>query len=228
MNTAIIVAAGTGTRFGGDTPKQFRDLHGKSVLFHTIDRFQNCNSIDSIVLVLAEERLDHGRQFCGEFAKITAVVPGGPTRAESVKNGLDAVSEDGIVAIHDGARPLVTLEEIKKTVESAEEFGAACLVMPVADTIKRVSNGKIVGTIPRETLRRAATPQCFRRDLIRKAFESGYENVTDECMLVEKMGIQIAIVEGSARNIKLTFEDDLETAAGFIKHKDEIGLDAGK
>lgn len=218
MNTAIIVAAGTGTRFGGDTPKQFRQLKGKPLLFHTLKKFQECPAIDSIVLVVAEERLEYAGKLRADFDKLGVIVRGGSKRSLSVRNGVEAVSENGVVAIHDGARPLVTVEEIKRTVEAAEEFGAACLVMPFADTVKKVSKGKIESTVDRETLRRAATPQCFRLEVIQHAFRDGFdiETVTDECMLVEKMGIPIAIVEGSPRNIKVTYEDDFKTAAALI------------
>ncbi len=209
--TAIIVAAGTGSRFKSETPKQFLDLAGKPLIEHTLERFQNAASIDSIVLVLASDRIDE-RAFA--FDKLDKVVAGGATRAESVLNGLNAASDADIVAVHDGARPFVSTEEIDRTVAKAKEMGAACLVAPVTDTIKSVRGNEIAATLDRGELRRALTPQAFQTDVLRRAFEVGElsEAVTDECYLVEKLGHPIALVEGSARNIKITNADDLRLA----------------
>ncbi len=209
--TAIIVAAGTGSRFKSKTPKQFLDLAGKPLIEHTLERFQNAASIDSIVLVLASDRIDES-SFA--FDKLDKVVAGGATRAKSVLNGLNAAGETDIVAVHDGARPFVSTDEIDRTVAKAKEMGAACLVAPVTDTIKSVRGNEIVATLDRGELRRALTPQVFRTDVLRRAFEVGEltEAVTDECYLVEKLGHPIALVEGSARNIKITNADDLRLA----------------
>ena len=216
--TAIIVAAGTGSRFKTTTPKQFLELAGQSVVAHTIDRFQVAASIDSIVVVLAE---DHVSAFRHSAAKLFAVVAGGATRAESVMHGLDAVGGAEIVAVHDGARPFVTPDEIDRTVAKAIETGAACLVGAVTDTIKTIRGDEISGTLDREKLRRALTPQVFKKEVLQRAFELGdlSEAVTDECYLVEKLGYPIAFVEGSSRNIKITHPDDLAFAALLAKSK---------
>jgi 2-C-methyl-D-erythritol 4-phosphate cytidylyltransferase len=218
--TAIIVAAGSGSRFKSDTPKQFLKIKGKSVIVHTIERFQSAPSVDSIVLVLAA---DQAASFdASAFSKVSKVVAGGSTRAASVHNGLDAVDAD-IVAVHDGARPLVTVDEIERTIAKAKETGAACLVAPVTDTIKSVRGGEIADTLDRTKLRRALTPQAFRTELLKKAFEDKdlnldvNESITDECYLVEKLGYPIAIVEGSPRNIKITHPEDLVLAAALLK-----------
>lgn len=213
--TAIIVAAGTGSRFGSNIPKQFIDLAGKPVIEHTLERFQNAESIDSIVLVLASDQIE-GRTF--EFSKLVNVVAGGATRAESVLNGLNAAGEADVVAVHDGARPFVSTDEIDRTVARAKEMGAACLVARVTDTIKTIRAGEIAATLDRDKLRRALTPQAFRTDVLRRAFELGdlSEEVTDECYLVEKLGHPIALVEGSERNIKITNADDLRLAEVII------------
>ena len=212
--TAIIVAAGSGSRFKSDTPKQFLEINGMPVIVHTIERFQAAPSVDSIVLVLAsDQKLD-----TSAFSKVTNVVAGGTTRAESVRNGLNAVGSD-FVAVHDGARPLVTVDEIERTIAKANETGAACLVAPVTDTIKSIRGGDIADTLDREKLRRALTPQAFRTDILRKAFENidFNDSVTDECYLVEKLGHPIAIVEGSSRNIKITHPEDLLLAEALLK-----------
>ncbi len=214
MNTAIIVAAGSGTRFRSDKPKQYIDLLGKPVIVHTLERFEACPAIDSIVAVIAEDHAELFDQIRSDnnFSMLRQVVFGGHTRAESVLNGLSAVDErTEIVAVHDGARPLVTPEEIGRTVESAIENGAACLVGPVTDTIKKIDGDHIEATIDRRDLRRALTPQAFRRELLERAFENAPmdDAVSDECYLVERLGERIATVTGSSRNVKITHEEDL-------------------
>ena len=222
MNTAIIVAAGSGTRFKSDRPKQFVEIHGKPLIFHTLEKFQAATSIDSVILVLPGDQIEYFNAIGGRFpiAKLFGVVAGGVTRAESVRNGLDAVAfETDVVAVHDGARPLVTSDEIDATVAKAKTSGAACLVAPVTDTIKSVRGGEIANTLDRKQLRRALTPQAFKVDVLRRAFNLGdlSENATDECYLVEKLGHPIAFVEGNPRNIKITHADDLIIAGVFLR-----------
>ncbi|HEY2866930.1 MAG TPA: 2-C-methyl-D-erythritol 4-phosphate cytidylyltransferase, partial [Pyrinomonadaceae bacterium] len=200
-----------------DTPKQFLELKGKPVVEHALERFDAARSVDAIVLVLSADRL---RQFDERsFGKIANIVVGGETRAESVKNGLAAVSDDmDIVTVHDGARPLVTVEEIERTIEAARRTGAACLVAPVTDTIKAIQGNEIASTLDRSKLRRAVTPQAFRLDVLRKAFEGVdlNDSITDECYLVERLGHPIEIVEGSAHNIKITHTEDLAIAEALL------------
>ena len=218
MNSVIIVAAGSGTRFGVKVPKQFLEINGKPVVVHTLERFENCLAIDEIILVLSSGEIEKFQKTIEKYdlKKLVKIVAGGRTRAESVLNGLNAVdpNRSEIVAVHDGARPFVSGVEIARTIEKAKGTGAACLVANVTDTIKKVSGGKIVGTIDRSTLRRALTPQAFRFDILRRAFAENdlSEAVTDECFLVEKLGYEIAIVEGDARNIKITHPEDLKIA----------------
>lgn len=222
MNTAIIVAAGSGERFKSEIPKQFLEIKGKPVIVHTIERFQASPSVDSIVLVLAGDRVESFQSCVKRFSKISKIVPGGKTRAESVWNGLRAVNERcQIVAVHDGARPLVSVDEIERTMAKALETGAACLVARVTDTVKSIRGNEIAATLDRDKLRRALTPQAFRVEVLRRAFESVdlTDAVTDECYLVEKLGHPITIVEGSSRNIKITHYEDLilaETLLGSI------------
>ena len=221
MNTAIIVAAGTGTRFGGETPKQFVEILGKAIIRHTLERFEACPDVDSIVVVAAESEVDGFRDRYGTgLAKLHSVIVGGATRAESVRNGLAAIdAATRVVAVHDGARPLVTAEEISATIEKASATGAACLVGQVADTIKSVRGSEIAATLDREKLRKAFTPQAFRTEILRRAFETEELTaaVTDECYLVEKLGHPIAFVEGSGRNIKITVPDDVIFAEAVLK-----------
>lgn len=221
MNTAIIVAAGSGQRFDPTTPKQFVTLHGKPLILHTLEKFGSTPLVDEIVLVLSEagRELFRSSNLGSEITKLRSIVIGGATRAESVRNGLGAVSSDcDIIAVHDGARPLVTPDEISAVVKKAAETGAACLVAPLNDTIKSVTGGEIAATVSRDKLRRALTPQAFKYEVLKRAFELGdlSDEVTDECYLVEKLGHPIAVVDGSAQNIKITKPEDLLFAEALL------------
>ena len=219
MNIASIAAAGAGTRMASERPKQFLLLAGTPVIFHTLKVFEQCDSIHEVIVVLPAEESAGFLSLAGKFGvrKLVRVVPGGATRADSVKRGLLAVrsATAEIVAVHDGVRPFVTVEEIDGTVAAAKSDGAAILVAPVTDTIKQVSDEKVLQTLDRGALRRALTPQCFRYELLREAYQQADVNdpaLTDESALVEKLGKPVRIVEGSARNIKITTAEDLAIA----------------
>ncbi len=225
MNIAIIVAAGSGKRFGSSTPKQFLEINGKPLLLHTLEKFETSAAIDEYIVVLpSDEFINYFRKISEniKFPKLKSTITGGKTRAESVWNGLQEidVSSCKIVAVHDGVRPFVTGEEIANTINKAKETGAACLVAPVTDTIKRVENGKIVETIDRNILKRALTPQAFRFEIIKRAFENAdlSETATDECFLVESAGYEISFVEGSSNNIKITHAEDLRLAEFLLEN----------
>jgi 2-C-methyl-D-erythritol 4-phosphate cytidylyltransferase len=220
MNTAIIVAAGVGQRFDSDVPKQFLEVAGRSILSHSIERFASCPAIDEILVVLAAGEIDKFSQR-PEISALKGIrfVAGGVSRAESVANGLKEVKPGTeIVAVHDGARPLVTPDEIERTIARAKEVGAACLTAPVVDTIKEVDEGWITGTIDRRKLRRAMTPQAFQYGILVNAFEGRdlSDEITDECFLVEELGHKIASVAGGTRNIKITHSEDLALAELFL------------
>ena len=224
MNTAIIAAAGTGSRMASDRPKQFLQLAGTPIIFHTLAPFEECESIQEVIVVLPAEEAAVFLTLAGKrgLRKLSRVVPGGTTRADSVKRGLMAVraATAGIIAVHDGVRPFVTVEEIESVVRAAESDGAAILVAPVTDTIKQVRGHTIVTTLERRDLRRALTPQCFRYELLRQAYEQADVNdpsLTDESALVEKIGVQVTTIEGSSRNIKITTPQDLLIAETFLK-----------
>ena len=222
MNTAIIVAAGSGIRFNSPIPKQFIEILGKPVIVHTLELFDACDLIDAIIVVIADDESERFGKILAKFpiAKLTEIVDGGATRAESVFKGLAAVDpRTEIVAVHDGARPLVTVDEISATINAAIETGAACLTAQVTDTIKVISVNNIIGTLDRKNLRRALTPQAFRFELLKAAFDQGDLSsvVTDECYLVERLGCDIALVDGSQRNIKITRPEDLAFAEMYLK-----------
>jgi 2-C-methyl-D-erythritol 4-phosphate cytidylyltransferase len=224
MNIALIVAGGQGTRLGGNRAKQFLELAGRPIVLHTLARFEACAAIDEVVLVLPAADTGRFLAEAGRYGlrKLARVVAGGASRAESVWRGLQTVraATAGIVAVHDGVRPFVTPDEIALTVNTAAEHGAAVLVAQVVDTIKEVRDGCIVGTPPRAGLRRALTPQCFRYEILRRAYQQAgnlSDVATDDSLLVEKLGISVKVVEGSPRNIKITTPEDLALAATILK-----------
>ena len=226
MNIAIIAAAGTGSRMAKDRPKQFLQLAGTPIIFHTLKPFELCDSIHEVIVVLpAEESAEFLAQAGNRgLRKLARVVPGGATRADSVKRGLQAIraATAEIVAVHDGVRPFVTVEEIENTIAAAQRNGAAILATPATDTIKLVEGDTVVETLERQNLRHAVTPQCFRYELLRRAYEQvdvSDPSLTDESVLVERLGHRVTIVEGSARNIKITTPRDLLLAETLLQEE---------
>lgn len=233
MNIAIIAAAGTGSRMASSAParerpngrpKQFLELAGTPIIFHTLKPFELCESIQEVIVVLPAEESAAFLAQAGKsgLRKLTRVVPGGATRADSVKRGLMAIrpATAEIVAVHDGVRPFVTVEEIDETVAAAQRDGAAILATPVTDTIKAVDGETVVKTLARQSLRQALTPQCFRYELLREAYDQADVNdpsLTDESALVERLGHAVTVVPGSPRNIKITTPRDLLIAETFLK-----------
>lgn len=222
MNVAIVAAAGQGTRMGTGRAKQFLELAGIPVIIHTLRKFEESAEIQQVVVVLPPQDAAGFLELAGRYGlkKLARVLPGGATRAQSVWRGLQSLRPTTeIVAVHDGVRPFVSPAEIDETVRAARESGAAILVSPVTDTIKQVEDGRVSATIDRLTLRRALTPQCFRYELLRRAFEragSLDNSITDESFLVEKLGEPVVLVEGSATNIKLTRPEDLITGERLL------------
>ena len=225
MNVAIIVAGGKGTRFGGNRPKQFLEINGTPIIVHTLRQFEQAQEIDRVVVAVPAQEVNTFRSAVEDsnLKKVSQVVAGGDTRAQSVKCGLASIEAADVVAVHDAVRPLVTPEEIDRVVLAANNSGAAILVAPVSDTIKEVDHNRIIKTVARAQLRRALTPQCFRFDILKRAYadleeiESLRIDVTDDSFLVERLGVRITIVEGSARNIKITSEEDLAVAKTLLK-----------
>ena len=224
MNVAIIAAAGQGKRLGGKRAKQFLELAGTPIIIHTLKRFEQCASVDEIFVVLPAEDVAGFLTLAANYGlgKLRRVVAGGATRAESVWRGLQAVraATTRIVAVHDGVRPFVTPEEISRTIEAADEFGAAILTTPATDTIKEVWQGRVRRTLMRADLRHALTPQCFRYALLRRAYEEAGDlsaEITDDSALVERLGAPIRVVEGDARNIKITRPADIALAELILR-----------
>jgi 2-C-methyl-D-erythritol 4-phosphate cytidylyltransferase len=225
MNVAIVVAGGRGTRFGGTRPKQFLELNGLPIIIHTLRAFEQSNHIDQVVLVLPAEDVSSFPSLLDRFVlrKVSRIVSGGDNRALSVGNGLAAIDDAGVVAVHDAARPLVSADEIDRVITVAVETGAAVLVAPVSDTIKQVTDKHIVKTVPRAELRRALTPQAFHFHILKRAYDKLEEleaagvDVTDDSFLVERLGVVVNCVEGSARNIKITNREDLVMAEALLR-----------
>lgn len=227
MNTAIIVAAGSGSRFGADRPKQFLELGGKPIIARTVTIFEALAIIDAIVVVASADFLAETEAVLAKerLTKLRAVVAGGETRSESVAAGLDAVpSGTEIVAVHDGVRPLVSEDEIERTIRAAADYGAACLTAQMTDTVKVVDGAYVVGTLDRRELRRALTPQVFRYEVLKEAYDNAVlgEAVTDECFLVEESGTKVLSVAGSPRNIKITTPLDLVIAEALFAAGTEV------
>lgn len=223
--TAIVVAAGSATRMGRD--KQMIPLLGVPVLIRSLYAFDLCPDIQHIVVVAKESALSDIRQLCKryEIAKLTRVVAGGSTRQESVLRGLEACPEETeYYAIHDGARPLVTGECIRKAIRGAIRHGAAAAGVQVKDTLKRVdAQGKVLKTPEREGLVAVQTPQVFRRELYQEAVRrSKGQNwqVTDDCALCERAGFEVYITEGCYSNIKITTVEDIAMAEALLQQEE--------
>lgn len=222
--SAIIVAAGSGTRMKIPTRKQFVEINDMPVIAHTLTAFENTDIIDEIIIVTKDEDMlimwDIAKEF--KISKVTEIVKGGATRTESVKNGLNA-SKGEIVAIHDGVRPCIKSEYIEKTVKKAMETGAAALGYPVTDTFKKVhDNGIIKDTVSRENLWAIQTPQVFEKELLVRAYDQGNtENATDDCMLLESIGVKVYMVEGDRSNIKVTVQNDIELVSAILAKENE-------
>ncbi len=224
--SAIIVAAGGSVRMGIADSKQFIPLLSRPAIEYTLSAFQNCRYISEIVVVCRNQDIDRIRTIADKnsFSKVTALVSGGDSRAQSVRNGVSAANKNTkYYAIHDGARPLITVEEIERVIEAAFETGAATLGTSVTDTIKVVDGfNKIESTPLRSQLRAVQTPQVFEKDLYRFALENADDNLmnfTDDCSLIENMGGEVEVVKGSRENIKLTTPIDIVIAESILKSR---------
>ncbi len=228
--TAIILAAGQGKRMKSNIQKQFMLLNGKPILYYSLQCFQNSVFIDQIILVTGEKEIEYCKKEVVEpysITKVSRIIAGGAERYESVEHGLDAIKneyEQGIVLIHDGARPFVTHTMIEDSIKTAKEYGACTVGMPVKDTIKVVDDeGNGIHTPDRKTLWQIQTPQTFQVSLIKKAHESmkmaNVGNITDDTMLVEQFCERyVKVIEGSYQNIKITTPDDIILANAFLEN----------
>lgn len=219
-NIAIITAAGLGKRMGANQPKQYLELDGRSILSHTLEKFERAKLVDGIALVVDKPSLDFVRDEILKkwpSPKVKWIVRGGEKRQDSVAAGIGSVPLGcEIVCVHDGVRPFVTPELIDKSIEEASSHGACIVAIPLKDTIKRVdAEGLVAETVERAGLWRAQTPQTFRFELLEAAMNeatsTGFYG-TDEAMLVERFGHDVYILAGDERNIKITTPEDLVVA----------------
>ena len=221
---ALIAAGGRGERIGGILPKQFIEIKKKPVLAYTVEKFEKCELIDEIILVVPEDYMS----FCSynivdvcDFKKVKRILSGGKERQDSVYKGLLALSKDtDIVLIHDGVRPFISTEKIGKSIEMCKKEKAVILALPVNDTVKRVDEEYVVTTLDREKLWIAQTPQTFEYKLIleayKKAMEDGFTG-TDDSSLVERLGFKVRVLEGESQNIKITTQEDLVLAKRILE-----------
>lgn len=211
--SAVIVAAGSGTRMGTD--KMLSNLCGKSVIERTVQVFSECDFIDETVVVSSGKNLEVFAELFEKFDNVKIVL-GGKSRGESVVNGIKAAGGE-YVLVHDGARPLITKEIIKNVLKDAEIYGAAACAKPCKESIKSVGgDGFIKDTVERKSVMLMQTPQCFKREELISAYKNADMTETDDCQVAEKMGISIKITEGSYENIKLTTVEDMLTAASIL------------
>ncbi|HLF71470.1 MAG TPA: 2-C-methyl-D-erythritol 4-phosphate cytidylyltransferase [Dehalococcoidia bacterium] len=213
---AVIVAAGRSERMGG-TDKLLQPLGGRPLIGHSIAVFATHSAIDRLVVVVSEMNRPEIEAIVSELAPRATVVLGGKRRRDSVRNGLEALEGCDYVLIHDGARPLVTPALIDAALEGARTAGAALCAVPITDTIKRAAaDMRVRGTISRENLWRAQTPQAFRRDLLLHAHAASDVDATDDAALVELIDEPVLLVPGSIRNVKVTLPEDLRLAAAWL------------
>ena len=215
---AIIVAGGSGTRFGAQLPKQFLELKGRPILMRTIEAFGQCGDCSfDIVVTLPADQMDLWQQLCHKygFDLPHRVVPGGETRWHSVKNALDSIldiNDVDIIAVHNGVRPLITAELIGRTIETARCDGAAIPVVTLNDSVRQVK-GEISHALDRSTLRAVQTPQAFDARLLHDAYSLPYQpTFTDDASVVECAGHLVTLVEGDPHNLKITRPMDLALA----------------
>ncbi len=231
MNVSVIIpAAGLGTRMGRSAPekagisrKQFMLLNNSPILVHTIRKFISSSLVSEIVVALRSDDLAWAEELFDAqgFAKVVRAVPGGETRQQSVENALAKVSDDAaLVAVHDAVRPFVEREVIEKVIREAAETGAAIVGIVPVDTVKQVHRNKVRGTLPRERLVLTQTPQVFKVDLLRQAFEKARQDLfigTDESSLVERLEqVEVSVVMGTDRNIKITKPSDMDLARLYL------------
>jgi 2-C-methyl-D-erythritol 4-phosphate cytidylyltransferase len=224
---AIIPAAGAGRRMGGTVEKQFLHLQGIPVLAHTLGVFDRSPEVDGVVLVVApQQRQALKERVLGPYPcrKLLGVVDGGLERQDSVARGLEAVPGDSeLVVVHDGVRPLVTVDLLGAVLKAANEHGAALAAIPAGDTVKRAQGEVVAETLERETIWLAQTPQAFQASFLRLAYEKASRDkmmVTDDAALVESLGVSVHVVPGSPENIKVTTPTDLVLAEAILAHRE--------
>ena len=228
--TAIILSAGSGSRMKRDIPKQYMDIDGYPVIYYSLKAFEE-SDVRSIVLVTGVDDVDYCRKEIVQkynFKKVKAIVPGGNERYDSVYEGLKAAAGADYVMIHDGARPMITQDIIKRTISMTKEYRACVVGMPVKDTFRIIDENAFSKETPdRKTLWMMQTPQSFSYELLYRSYQTLYKDInsandvpqiTDDAMVVEYgSGVKARIIEGSYENIKITTPEDISIAKAFLK-----------
>lgn len=223
---AIIVAGGKGVRMQANIPKQFIELQGKPILMHTLEVFHQQDASVHLILVLPTDQIDIWEKLCKKhsFDLPHQIVTGGENRFCSVKNGLDAIQVDGLVAVHDGVRPLVSEETIARCFDEAEKYGTAIPVVDLIDSIRHITKDRSK-SVDRTAYKLVQTPQIFSSEILKKAYEQNFSPLfTDDASVVEALGIKIQLVEGNRENIKITTEFDLKLAEILLQSKKSDNL----
>ena len=219
-NYAVVVAAGRGVRMGAAVNKVLLPLCGEPVIRHAVRAFCEADEIDGVVVVVSADETEQMRAALCGLEKVCAIVPGGSTRQESVKNGLDALPKEARIAlVHDGARPLISRELIARCIRQTEDCGSAVVCTPVTDTVKVEKDGCVVRTLDRSQLRAVQTPQCFFAGELKAAYEAAARDgvsVTDDASVMEHAGHSVHLLESSEVNFKLTTPEDLRRAEDII------------
>lgn len=218
-HTALIVAGGKGLRMGSELPKQFLPIGGKPVLMHTLEAFRRFDPEIDLILVLPEEQQEYWKQLCDRhhFTLRHLIANGGETRFHSVKNGLALVSGGGLVGVHDGVRPFVSQEVIRRCYDKAATEKAVIPVVDVVETVRQVTESGS-RTVNRDDYKLVQTPQVFDSDLLRRAYAQDFMPFfTDDASVVEAMGVPVYLVEGNRENIKLTTPFDLKIATALLE-----------
>jgi 2-C-methyl-D-erythritol 4-phosphate cytidylyltransferase len=219
VNHVIIVAGGSGLRMNSDIPKQFMLLAGKPVLMHSIERFLSFDPSINIIVVLPAKETAEWQSLCEKhtFSIKHMVVTGGNTRFHSVRNGLDTITEKGLIGVHDGVRPIFSNELLKRCYSEAAEKGNAVPYVHLRESLRRI-DGRKNEAVKRDSFVIVQTPQCFSSDVLKKAFLAEYQTTfTDDATVVEASGETIHLVEGESSNIKITFPGDLILAEALLK-----------
>lgn len=218
MNALVVVAAGSGRRMGGPVPKQYLDLQGKAVIIHTLEKFYRYDPEIKIVVVLAKDHLKFWKKISSssEAALGCEVVTGGENRYDSVRKGLQLIPNGCIVGIHDAVRPLVSQETIGRCYRAAHDSGSGIPVLEMEDSVRMITAGGSEN-LERASLRRVQTPQVFRSDLIRSAYDQDFpSSVTDDASVYESLHGKLTLVAGNPENIKITKASDLDLASLII------------
>ncbi|UTW64208.1 2-C-methyl-D-erythritol 4-phosphate cytidylyltransferase [bacterium SCSIO 12741] len=228
LKQVVVVAGGSGSRMKSDQPKQFIAVAGRPILMHTLECFLNFDPATRLILVLPKDHHSTWKDLCAKhgFTHPVELVSGGATRYHSVQAGMALAQSEGVIAVHDGVRPMVSTATLKRCFETAWKEGNAIPALAVVETLRKLENDGSSTWVNRDAFRSIQTPQCFRYDIIQTAYQQEYnEEFTDDASVVERMGVSINLVEGNRENLKITTPEDLHWAEYWLQKKSGDGKD---